>query len=73
MLVGKFLFFFILTRTANASLAIVLRHLAIILTQNWRASLKKFFRIKVLLIQFFQVALLVIFFLVYVKCNFVSV
>ena len=40
---------------------------------NWRASLKSFCRLKVLLIQFFPVALLVIFLLVYAKCNFASV
>ena len=40
---------------------------------NWRASLKKFCRLKVLLIWFFPVALSVIFLLVYAKCNFASV
>ena len=50
-----------------------LRHFAIMLTHNWLASLKKFCRLKVLLIQFFPVALSVIFLLVYSKCNFTSV
>ena len=40
---------------------------------NWRASLEKFCRLKVLLIQFFPVALSVIFLLVYAKCNIGSV
>ena len=52
---------------------ISLRHLAIMKTHNWRASLKKFCRLKVLLIQLFPVALSVIFLLVYAKCNFASV
>ena len=49
-----------------------LRHLAIVWTLNWRASLKKFCWFKVLLIQFFP-ALSVMFLLVYAKCNFASV
>ena len=55
--VGKFLFK--LTGIANG--------------HNWRVSLKKFCRLKVLLIQFFPVALSVIFLLVYAKWNFASV
>ena len=41
-------------------------------THNWRASLRKFFRLKVLLIQFLPVALSVMFLLAYAKCNFAS-
>ena len=41
--------------------------------RNKRRSLKKLCRFKLLLIQFFPVALLVIFLLVYAKCNFASV
>ena len=40
---------------------------------NWRVTLETFCRRKVILIQFFPVALLVIFKLVYAKCNFASV
>ena len=40
---------------------------------NWRASLKKICRPKVLLIQFFPVALSVTFLLLDAKCNFASV
>ena len=42
------------------------------MSHNWRASIKKFCRFLVLLIQFFSVALSVIFLLVYAKCNLVS-
>ena len=42
-------------------------------THSWRASLKIFSILKVLLIQFFPVAFSVIFLLVYAKCNFASV
>ena len=42
------------------------------LTHNWRSSFK-IGMLKVLLIQFFPVALSVIFLLVYAKCNFASV
>ena len=41
--------------------------------QNWRSSLTEFCRLKDILIQFFPVALSVIFLLVYAKCNFASV
>ena len=58
MLFGKFLFK--LTGTVNASIG--LRHLGVMEIHIWRASLKKFCRLKVLLIQFFPVALSVIFF-----------
>ena len=47
--------------------------LVLVILHNWRASLKKFCRLKILLIQFFPVALSVIFLLVYAKCNFDSV
>ena len=40
---------------------------------NWRGSFEKFCRLKVLLIQFFPVALLVMYLLVYAKCNFAFV
>ena len=40
---------------------------------NWLASLKKFCRLKILLIKFFPVALSVIFLLLDAKCNFASV
>ena len=49
-----------------------LHHLVIMLTHNWRGSLN-FCRLKVLLIQFFPVALSGIFLLAYAKCNFASV
>ena len=39
----------------------------------WRASHKKFFRLKHLLIQYFPVALSLMFLLVYAESNFVSV
>ena len=54
MFVGKFLFF---------------QRLVLPMHHNWRASRKKFCRLKVLLIQFSPVALSVIFLLVYAKCN----
>ena len=38
---------------------------------NWRASLEKFCRLKVLLMQFFRLALSVTFVLVHASCNFV--
>ena len=59
MLVDKFLFF-------SNWLVLLMRH-------NWLASLKNFWRLKVLLIQFFPVALSVICLLVYAKCNFAFV
>ena len=59
MLAGKFLFF-------SNWLVLLMRH-------NWLAWLKKFCRLKVLLIRFLPVALPVIFLLVYAKYNFASV
>ena len=57
MLVGKCFF--------SSWLVLLMRH-------NWRAPLKIFCRLKVSLIQFFPVALSVLFLLVYAKCNFAS-
>ena len=43
--------------------------MVLLMRQNGRASLEKVCRLKVLLMQFFPVALLVIFLLVYAKCK----
>ena len=47
--------------------------MVLLMRRDWLASLKKFFRLKVLLIQLLRVSLSVIFLLMYAKYNFASV